>query len=95
MIHLKKTTALLFMLLTICFGNAQEIAINKESFNTINLNYSGLENVKSLYNSGKFDEAARELLTYYRNRKNIKNPDFNTGDEARFRGKDIGKANQE
>ncbi|KIO53428.1 heparin-sulfate lyase HepC [Flavobacterium hibernum] len=95
MIHLKKTTALLFMLLTICFGNAQEIAINKESFNTINLNYSGLENVKSLYNSGKFDEAARELLTYYRNRKNIKNPDFNIGDEARFRGKDIGKANQE
>lgn len=95
MIHLKKTTALLFMLLTICFGNAQEIAINKESFNTINLNYSGLENVKSLYSSGKFDEAARELLTYYRNRKNIKNPDFNIGDEARFRGKDIGKANQE
>ena len=95
MINLKKTTALLFMLMAVCLSNAQEIAINKESFNAINLNYSGLEKVKSLFNSGKYDEAARELLNYYRNRKNIKLSDFNSGDEARFRGKDIGKANQE
>ncbi|WP_207544121.1 heparin-sulfate lyase HepC [Flavobacterium tructae] len=34
------------------------------------------------------------MLNYYRERRKIKNPDFNVGDETRFRGKDIGKANQ-
>jgi heparan-sulfate lyase len=95
MIILKRIITLFFLLLTFWFSNAQETAINKESFDVINLNYSGLEKVNQLYNSKKYDEAARELLNYYKNRKNIKNPDFNVGDETRFRGKDIGKANQE
>lgn len=83
---------MLFM--AVFFAQAQEITLNKESFSAINLNYPGLGKVKELYNSGKYNEAARELLTYYRNRKSIKNPDFNVGDEARFRGVDIGKSNQ-
>lgn len=95
MINLKRTTALFFMLMTLCCGYAQEKAISKESFDAVNLKYPGLEKVNQLFNAAKYDETARELLTYYRNRKNIKNPDFNVGDQARFRGKDIGKANQE
>ncbi|WP_293305381.1 heparin-sulfate lyase HepC [Pedobacter sp. UBA5917] len=73
---------------------AQENPITKESFNAINLAYPGLEKVNKLYNSAAYDAAAKELLTYYRNRKTVRHPEFNVGDEARFRGKDIGKANQ-
>lgn len=95
MINLKTTMALFLLLITVCFSYAQETAINKESFDAVNLSYPALEKVNQLYKSGKYNDAAEALLTYYRNRKNIKNPDFNIGDEARFRGKDIGKANQE
>jgi heparan-sulfate lyase len=95
MINLKRTAALLFMLMTVCLTNAQETPITKASFDNINLAYPGLEKVNKLFAEAKYDDAAKELLSYYRNRKNIKHPDFNVGDEARFRGKDIGKANQE
>ncbi|SHM75772.1 heparin-sulfate lyase HepC [Flavobacterium chilense] len=94
--NLKTITTVLFLSVMVFTTNAQETpALSKESFDVVNLKYPGLEKVNQLFNSGKYDEAARELLSYYRNRKNIKNPDFNVGDEARFRGKDIGKANQE
>lgn len=92
--NLTKTITLLFLFTTFYFSRAQENPVSKESFNVVNLHYPGLEKVNQLYNSGKYDEAARALLTHYRERKKIKNPDFNVGDEARFRGKDIGKANQ-
>jgi len=94
--NLKTIITLSFLFAIVCMTNAQETpAVNKESFDVVNLKYPGLEKVNQLFNSGKYDEAARELLSYYCNRKNIKSPDFNVGDEARFRGKDIGKANQE
>ncbi len=92
--NLKKITQLSFLLLIAFFSNAQEKSITKSSFDNINLAYPGLEKVNTLFNTAKYDDAANELLNYYRNRKNIKHPDFNIGDEARFRGKDIGKANQ-
>ncbi|OXA78390.1 heparan-sulfate lyase [Flavobacterium aquidurense] len=95
MINLKTTSVLLFMLMTVCLTKAQEAKIKKESFDAINLNYPGLEKVNKLYTSGKYEDAAKTLLDYYRNRKNIKHPEFNIGDEASFKGKDIGKANQE
>ena len=95
MINLKKTVLLFFLLVMVSFANAQETALNKESFDNINLAYPGLEKVNQLFNEGKYDAAAKELLSYYRNRKNIKHPDFNVGDEARFKGKNVGKANQE
>ncbi|TDO97094.1 heparin-sulfate lyase HepC [Flavobacterium sp. 245] len=95
MINLKTTSVLLLMLMTVCLTKAQEAKIKKESFDAINLNYPGLEKVNKLYTSGKYDDAAKTLLDYYRNRKNIKHPEFNIGDEASFKGKDIGKANQE
>lgn len=84
-----------FSLLLLTKVQAQEKPITKASFDNINLNYPGLEKVNTLYNAAKYEEAGQELLSYYRNRKNIKHPDFNVGDEARFRGKDIGKVNQE
>lgn len=94
--NLKTIITVLFLSVMVFTTNAQETpALSKKSFDVVNLKYPGLEKVNQLFNSGKYDEAARELLSYYRNRKNIKNPDFNVGDEARFRGKDIGKANQE
>ena len=92
--NLKKISALCMLFMTVFFAHAQETPLSKESFSAVNLNYPGLEKVKELYNSEKYDAAAKELLNYYRNRKNIKHPDFNVGDEDRFRGKDIGKANQ-
>jgi heparan-sulfate lyase len=93
--NLKKITVFSFLLLLSSFSNAQEKPIDKSSFDNINLSYPGLEKANSLYTAAKYEAAAKELLSYYRNRKNIKHPDFNVGDEARFRGKDIGKANQE
>ncbi|CAA9198975.1 heparin-sulfate lyase HepC [Flavobacterium collinsii] len=92
--NLKKTITILLLFTTAYFTHAQEKQLTKESFDVVNLHYPGLENVNQLFNSGKYDEAARALLNYYRERRNIKNPDFNVGDETRFRGKDIGKANQ-
>ena len=92
--NLKKTIISLLLFTTAYFTHAQEKQLTKESFDVVNLHYPGLENVNQLYNSGKYDEAARALLNYYRERRKIKNPDFNVGDETRFRGKDIGKTNQ-
>ena len=43
-------------------------------FNILNLNYPGLGIVKSLHEAGDDTTALKELLAYYRNRKNIKNP---------------------
>ena len=92
--NLKKTITLLLLFTTAYFTHAQEKQLTKESFDVVNLHYPGLENVNQLFTSGKYDEAARALLNYYRERRKIKNPDFNVGDETRFRGKDIGKTNQ-
>lgn len=95
MINLKKTTAAFFMLLMSFLTQAQETPITKASFDNINLACAGLEKVNQLYNAAKYDAAAKELLSYYRNRKNIRHSDFNLGEEAQFKGKHIGKANQE
>jgi len=92
--NIKKLISFCFILVSSVLVQGQEAKITKESFDNINLNYPALEKVKSLFNAAKYNEAAKELLTYYRNRKNIKHPDFNVGDEARFRGATIGKANQ-
>ncbi|NQX38305.1 heparan-sulfate lyase [Pedobacter steynii] len=86
------------ILLFLGFGlhvNAQDASITKESFVKLDLSYPGLEKVNQLYSTGKYENAATELLSYYRNRKKIRHPEFNAGDENRFKGKSIGKANQE
>jgi heparan-sulfate lyase len=93
--NLIKTILFTFAILTISFGNAQEKEITKTSFDNVNLTYPGLEKVNKLFEAGKYTDAANELLTYYRTRKNSKLSDFNLGDEAKFKGKEIGKADQE
>ncbi|NDW09640.1 heparin-sulfate lyase HepC [Dysgonomonas sp. 520] len=54
--------------------NAQEL--NKEALNLVNLDYKGLEKVKALHSEGKDKEAMKELLNYYRSRKDVKHPDI-------------------
>jgi len=54
--------------------NAQDM--NKEALSLLNLDYKGLEQVKSLHNAGKDKEAMEALLTYYRNRKDVKHPEI-------------------
>jgi heparan-sulfate lyase len=95
MINIKTTTVFLFMVMAVCLSHGQEIKITKENFDAINLNYQGLEKVNKLYTAAQYNDAATALLDYYRNRKNIKNFEFNFGDESKFKGKDIGKINQE
>lgn len=62
-----------------CIGMAQATAqeLKTEVFSLLNLNYPGLEKVKSLHESGKDKDAAQALLDYYRARTNIKTPDIN------------------
>ncbi|MFL9829336.1 heparin-sulfate lyase HepC [Flavobacterium sp. ST-87] len=91
---IKNFISLFFILISAVLAQAQETKITKESFDNINLNYPALKKVKTLFNEAKYEDAAKELLSYFRNRKNVKHPEFNIGDENRFRGKDIGKANQ-
>ncbi|WP_113634813.1 heparin-sulfate lyase HepC [Nubsella zeaxanthinifaciens] len=76
-------------------AKAQEAPITKQSFQLLNLSYPGLEKVNQYYTNGDYNNAATALLSYFRHRKSIKHPEFNQGEEARFRGKDIGKANLE
>lgn len=86
-----KIFILFFLLVNV--AKAQEAPITKESFKLINLSYPGLETVNQYYTKGDYEHAASALLSYFRNRKSIKHPEFNHSEEARFRGKDIGKAN--
>ena len=50
--------------------------LRKESFELLNLDYPGLEKVKTACSQQKWDEAAQELLNYYRSRTTITHPDI-------------------
>lgn len=60
---------------------AQEQPVTKDSFAPVNLNYSGLEKVKNAYTASKYDEAAQELLKYYREKSGRKGPDFSNAEK--------------
>lgn len=83
----------LFSIFILCTNRiyAQEAAISKKSFEHINLSFPGLEKTNQLFLTGKYDEAAAELLKYYRNRRNIRHPDFNIDDKAKYAGKKLSK----
>ena len=51
--------------------------IRTEVFGLLDLDYPGLEQVKSLHGEGKDSLAAAALLDYYRNRTDISTPDIN------------------
>jgi len=63
------------MVLTANIAFSQDL--NKEVFSLINLNYKGLEKVKKLHEAGNDKGAAEELLSYYRSRNSVVNPDVN------------------
>lgn len=87
--NLKKIALLSFLLLTACFSNAQKKPIGKSSFDIINLDYKGLEKVKALVTSNKYEEAATALLKYYHNRTGVRHLDFNIDDKEKFAGKKV------
>lgn len=91
---LKKIIGLYSLLLLTLSGKAQDAVITKENFAPINLSYPGLEKVNKLVTAGQYNDAASALLSYYRGRKTVRHPEFNLGDEARFRGKTLSKADQ-
>ena len=48
----------------------------KHLFDILNLDYPGLEEIKSLYKRDENDAAMQKLLTYYRSRTAIENPNL-------------------
>ncbi|KIO75058.1 heparinase [Pedobacter lusitanus] len=93
--QLKKCIILCILLGSALLIKAQERTITRQDFEDINLTYPGLEKTNALFLAGKYDDAARQLLSYYRGRKTITHPEFNLSDEADFIGKSIGTANLE
>ncbi|OYX82597.1 MAG: heparinase [Flavobacteriales bacterium 32-34-25] len=91
MINLKNIFIFTFILLLAQNILAQEAKINQSSFDIINLDCKGLEKVKALAASNQCDEAAKQLLNYYRNRSNVRHLDFNIDDKEKFAGKKVNK----
>lgn len=60
---------------------AQGNAISKSDFDLLNLNYTGLEKVKSHIAVNDPGAAAKALLEYYRGKSEGKEPDFNAAEE--------------
>lgn len=62
----------------------------RELFRQLDLDRPGLEKVKSCADAGLWDDAAAELLEYYRNRPDVKLPDFPVrGQEAACTARDV------
>ncbi len=92
-----KFKSLIYILLlfpVLAIGKSKE-KLTKESFEAVNLNYKGLEEVKKLVDKKKYDLAAKALLKYYQQRTDIKHPEYNKEDKAKFLGKKLGKDVQE
>lgn len=89
MINLKNIFIFTFILLLAQNILAQEAKINQSNFDIINFDCKGLEKVKALVASNQCDEAAKQLLNYYRNRSNVRHLDFNIDDKEKFAGKKV------
>ena len=75
---MNRTIRYVAFLIFACFvgkGYAQEL--KSEVFTLLNLDYPGLEKVKTLHQAGRNEEAAQALLDYYRARTEVKTPDVN------------------
>ncbi|ARS40213.1 heparinase [Sphingobacteriaceae bacterium GW460-11-11-14-LB5] len=83
--NIRKKISLCFLLTAGLFANAQDAPLTKQSFDNINLAYPGLEKVNKQFLLGQYDNAGKELLSYYRNKANkseiIKNKTLNSGDK--------------
>lgn len=65
---------LILINLLLCLYILPAIALNKDAFRLLNLDYPGLQQVKEHYADGKYEDAAQALLEYYRNRTDVVNP---------------------
>ncbi len=83
------TFILAFILLLVQNIFAQEAKINQSSFENINLDSKGLEKVKALVVSKKYENAATALLKYYRTRTGVKSLDFNPADKENLARKKV------
>lgn len=54
---------------------AEDLAVDQTLFKLLNLEYQPLSQVKALYNEKKYKKAADELLFYFKNRKDVINPE--------------------
>jgi heparan-sulfate lyase len=79
--QLKKTISICSLLICAVLSRAQNVPVAKQSFDPINLNYSGLEKTNQLFKAGKYDEAAKALLEYYRKKSKAKAPDFSNSEK--------------
>ncbi len=79
----KKNIAwLLFLFISIkLYGQQQPGNTGMEGFDIINLNYPGLEKVNKAAAAGNYDEAAKEMLAYYRKKASAKEPDFSNAEK--------------
>lgn len=71
------------------FATVNAQPVTRESFSILNLNYPGLEKIKRQVTSGKYDDAASELLKYYRERKGMLRPDFDINELKKTAGKTL------
>ncbi|NDV82120.1 heparin-sulfate lyase HepC [Bacteroides sp. 51] len=73
--NISKYVALVFILFCLSSRiSAQQL--KPEAFSLLNLDYPGLEKVKTLHEAGKDADAAKALLDYYRGRTAVKHPDI-------------------
>lgn len=88
---------IVFASLTLYCGNAfaQSSSISKKDFEAINLNYPGLEKTNQLFTAGKYDDAAKALLDYYRKKSKDKEPDFSNAEKPADIHQPIDKVTQE
>lgn len=92
---LKKIITILVLAPTLLFARQQSNPPNQDSFKNLNLNYPGLEEVNKLVAAKDYENAAKALLKYYHKRNQIKHPEYNLEDKARFAGKKLAAGVQE
>lgn len=73
---MKRTILSVIALLAACLAGAQSPQLRTEVFDLLDLERSGLEQVKQLHSEGRNAEAAAALLDYYRNRQGIRTPEI-------------------
>ncbi len=72
---IKQPKYILLFVFSCLWGNLFSQELKSEIFSLLNLDYPGLENVKTLHTQGKDAQAAQALLDYYRNRTSIHHPE--------------------
>ena len=68
---MKRTLSVIATMFVVAIAYSQTPELRPEVFDLIDLDRSGMENVKALHQNGQDAEAASALLDYYRGRKGI------------------------